>query len=45
VLSFFPIFLLTDFGTVHGGSACTAGKDRGIFRYNSLAGEAGLRHG
>jgi hypothetical protein len=45
VLSFLPIFLLTDLGTVHGGSACTAGKGRDICRYYSLAGEATLGHG
>jgi hypothetical protein len=44
-LVLFPIFLLTDLGTVHGGSACTAGKGRDIFRSNSLAGQAGLGHG
>jgi hypothetical protein len=45
-LVLFPIFLLTDFGAVHGGSACpAAGKDRDICRYYSLACEAGLGHG
>jgi hypothetical protein len=45
-LVLFPIFLLTDFGTVHGGgSACTAGKGRDICRCFSLAVQAGLGHG
>jgi hypothetical protein len=44
-LVLFPIFLLTDFGTVHGGSACTTGKGRDIFQCYSLAIQAGLGHG
>jgi hypothetical protein len=44
-LVFFPMFLLTDLGAVHGGSAFIAAKDRDIFRCCSLAVQAGLGHG
>jgi hypothetical protein len=43
-LVLFPIFLLTDSGTVHGSSACTAGKGRYFFQCYSLAAQAGLGH-
>jgi hypothetical protein len=43
-LVLFPVFLLTRFATVHGGSACTAGKGRDIFQCYSLAVQAGLGH-
>jgi hypothetical protein len=41
----FPMFLLTDPGAVHGGSACTAAKDWDIFRWCSLAVQADPGHG
>jgi hypothetical protein len=41
----FPILLLTDLGAgVHGGSACTAAKDRDSLGCNDVAGATGLGH-
>jgi hypothetical protein len=40
----FPIFLLTDRGAVHGGSARTAATEPDIFRYSDVTGATGLGH-